>query len=278
LTALPRVKRNGVELQAHLAEALGLSRRAAKKIVDDRRVFVNGRRIWMARHPLEIRDVVEVAGPVSPEEVKPKKRELKTLLSGAGWRVVDKPCGMASTGEGSAERILAETLGNPALRAVHRLDRDTTGCLLVSENEETRRALVASFEEGRVVKVYHALAAGVPEEDSFTVRRSLDGQAAESAMRVLSRRFASPRACHLAVKIATGRTHQIRRHLAAAGFPVLGDRQYFSAASRAFSAVPRQMLHAARLGFPDPATGETVFATSPLPADFKSTLRQLALR
>ncbi|MBQ7252165.1 MAG: RluA family pseudouridine synthase [Kiritimatiellae bacterium] len=279
LQALPRVKRNGVELQAHLAEALGLSRRAAKKIVDERRVFVNGRRIWMARHPLEVRDAVEIAGAAVPEGgAEGRAKELAVLAEGKGWRVVDKPCGMTATGERSAESLLRETTGNPAIAAVHRLDRDTTGCLLFAEDEATRRALVASFEEGRVTKVYRALAAGVPEKDAFAVSRPLDGQAAESAVRVLARRFAAPRACHLAVKIDTGRTHQIRRHLLAAGFPVLGDRRYFSQASRAFAAVPRQMLHAARLGFPDPETGKTVFAVSPLPADFKRLLRELGLR
>jgi RluA family pseudouridine synthase len=265
-------------LQEHLAEALGLSRRAAKKLIDERRVFVNGRRIWMARHPLEIRDVVEIAGAVAPEAPARKPEGPKVLASGKGWVVVDKPSGMQTTGAGSVEEWLREATGNPALRAVHRLDRDTTGCLLFAGDEAARQALVASFGEERVTKVYHALAAGVPEEESFTIRRPLDGQAAESAMRVLSRRFAAPRACHLAVKIATGRTHQIRRHLAMAGFPVLGDRQYFSAASQAFAAVPRQMLHAARLGFPDPADGKTVFAVSPLPADFKRVLKELGLR
>lgn len=279
LAVLPRAKRNGVELQAHLAEALGLSRRAAKKLVDERRVFVNGRRIWMARHPLEVRDTVEIAGDAVPERAAASRPEgLAALASGPGWRVVEKPCGMLAVGERSAESLLRETTGEEGWRAVHRLDRDTTGCLLFAADEETRRALVAAFEEGRVTKVYHALAAGVPGKDTFTVSRPLDGQPAESAVRVLSRRFDAPRACHLAVKIATGRTHQIRRHLAAAGFPLLGDRQYFSRASQAFAAVPRQMLHASRLGFPDPATGKRVFAVSPLPADFKRILRLLDLR
>ena len=276
LRPLPPVRRNGTELLDHLAEHLGLSRRGAKNLLDDRLVFVNGRRIWMARHLLQTRDAVEVlAEAVAP---KPAAAALVRILADDPlFLVADKPPRLLTTGEKSLEVRLRGQLDLPALRAVHRLDKDTSGCVLFAKTEEARLALVAQFEEGRVRKLYHALVAGVLDPPQQDIRAPVDHLPAVSHVRQVSAQPRPPRCAHLTVAIETGRTHQIRIHLQSIGHPVLGDRQYFSSRAPEFAEVPRQMLHASDLRFVHPATGKPVAAAAPLPRDFKDWLRNLRL-
>ena len=276
LRPLPPVRRNGTELLDHLAEHLGLSRRGAKNLLDDRLVFVNGRRIWMARHLLQTRDAVEVLA----EAVAPKPaaaNPVRILADDPLFLVADKPPRLLTTGEKSLELRLRDQLRLPALRAVHRLDKDTSGCVLFAKTEEARLALVAQFEEGRVRKLYHALVAGVLDPPQQDIRAPVDHLPAVSHVRQVSAQPRPPRCAHLTVAIETGRTHQIRIHLQSIGHPVLGDRQYFSSRAPEFAEVPRQMLHASDLRFVHPATGRPVAAAAPLPRDFKDWLRNLRL-
>ena len=276
LRRLPPARRNGVALLDHLAECLGLSRRAAKTLLDDRQVFVNGRRIWMAKHLLQTRDAVELL----PDAVAPKSDRaaaVRLLLDEPTFLVADKPPRLLTVGEKSLEVRLRDQLGLPGLRAVHRLDKDTSGCVLFAKDEETRQKLVAQFEEGRVRKLYHALVAGNLAEPQVDVRVPVDHLPAVSHVRQVAAQTKPPRAAHLTVAIETGRTHQIRIHLHHLGHPVLGDRQYFNARSGDFPEVPRQMLHASELRFAHPATGKAVVAASPLPRDFRDWLRHLRL-
>ena len=138
LRRLPPVRRNGIPLLDHLAECLGLSRRAAKTLLDDRQVFVNGRRIWMAKHLLQTRDAVELL----PDAVAPKSDQAATvrlLVDEPTFLVADKPPRLLTVGDKSLEVRLRDQLGLPGLRAVHRLDKDTSGCVLFAKDEETRR-------------------------------------------------------------------------------------------------------------------------------------------
>lgn len=276
LRRLPPVRRNGTPLLDHLADCLSLSRRAAKALLDDRLVFVNGRRIWMAKHLLQTRDAVELL----PDAGAPPRKQnapLRILLDDPLFLVADKPPRLLTTGEKSLESRLRDQLGLPALRAVHRLDKDTSGCVLVAKTEDAQRALVGQFEDGRVRKLYHALVAGNLPEPQLDVRMPVDHLPAVSHIRQLSAQTRPPRCAHVAVAIETGRTHQIRIHLHHVGDPVLGDRQYFNARSAAFPEVPRQMLHAAELRFAHPATGKPVVASAPLPRDLREWLRRLGL-
>ena len=276
LRRLPPVRRNGTPLLDHLAESLSLSRRGAKNLLDDRLVFVNGRRIWMARHLLQTRDVVELL----PDAVAPKPDQaspVRLLLDDPLFLVADKPPRLLTNGDKSLETRLRDQLGLPELRAVHRLDKDTSGCVLFAKNEEARAALVAQFEEGRVRKLYHALVAGNLPEPQMDIRVPVDRLPAVSHVRQVSAQSRPPRCAHVTVAIETGRTHQIRIHLHHVGDPVLGDRQYFNALSADFPEVPRQMLHASELRFAHPATGQPLTAAAPLPRDFRDWLRNLRL-
>lgn len=277
LRRLPPVRRNGTPLLDHLADALGLSRRAAKTLLDDRLVFVNGRRIWMAKHLLQIRDAVELL----PDAVLPKMNAapapVRILLDDPLFLVADKPPRLLAVGDKSLETRLRDQLGLPTLRAVHRLDKDTSGCLLFAKTDEARRALVAQFEKGQIRKLYHALVAGNLPAREMDIRARVDDLPAVSHVRQVSVQPRPPRCAHVTVSIETGRTHQIRIHLQHIGDPVLGDRQYFSPLSADFPDVPRQMLHASELRFLHPATGKPVSASSPLPRDFRDWLRTLRL-
>ena len=276
LRRLPPVRRNGTPLLDHLVECLSLSRRAAKNLLDDRLVFVNGRRIWMAKHLLQARDAVELL----PDAVAPQRnRELpvRILIDDPAFLVADKPPRLLTVGDKSLEVRLRDQLGLPALRAVHRLDKDTSGCVLFAKDEETRLALVAQFEDGRVRKLYHALVAGNLPEPQMDIRLHVDHLPAVSHVRQVAASTKPPRAAHLTVAIETGRTHQIRIHLHHVGNPVLGDRQYFNERSGDFPEVPRQMLHASELRFAHPATGKPVAAASPLPRDFRDWMHHLRL-
>ena len=276
LRRLPPVRRNGTFLLDHLAECLSLSRRAAKTLLDDRQVFVNGRRIWMARHLLQTRDAVDLL----PDAVAPQRDKdvpVRILIDEPKFLVADKPPRLLTVGDKSLEVRLRDQLALPGLRAVHRLDKDTSGCVLFAKDEETREALVAQFEEGRIRKLYHALVVGNLAEPQLDVRVPVDHLPAVSHVRQVAAQTKPPRAAHLTVAIETGRTHQIRIHLHHIGNPILGDRQYFNARSGDFPEVPRQMLHASELRFAHPATGKSVCAVSPLPRDFRDWLRNLRL-
>ena len=276
LSRLPPVRRNGTELLDHLAEHLSLSRRGAKNLLDDRLVFVNGRRIWMAKHLLQTRDSVEVlADPFAPKSAAPAP--LRILLDDPFFLVVDKPPRILTTGDKSLEICLRAQLGLPDLLAVHRLYKDTSGCVLFAKTEEARKALVAQFEEGRIRKLYHALVAGNLPATTMDIRQHVDHLPAVSHVRQVSTQTRPPRCAHVTVAIETGRTHQIRIHLHHVGDPVLGDRQYFNALSADFPEIPRQMLHASELRFTHPKTGKPVSASSPLPKDFRDWLHNLHL-
>ena len=287
LTRLPRPARNGVLLLDHLVAAYpSLSRRAAKALIDDRLVFVNGRRIWMARHPLQTRDVVEVLSSALPRSSKSSSAAassprppapVRILLDDPAFLVADKPPNLLSVGNRSLETRLRDQLSLPALRAVHRLDKDTTGAILFAKTPEARAALVAQFEASSVKKLYHAIVAGTLPEPLFEIDTPIDRLPALSRVRLLSAVRRPYPAAHVAVSIETGRTHQIRIHLHSVGCPVLGDRHYFTPLSARAREVPRPMLHAASLRFLHPLTNAPLSVSSPLPRDFLSTLRLLRL-
>ncbi len=263
------------ELIAFLAAARGESRRAAKRLLDERRVFVNGRRVWMARHALRAGDTVEIQTP--PPRYAPDA-PISILAEQGPFLIVNKPAGaLSNEGAGSVEARLRASLGEPELTAVHRLDRETSGCLLLARTRADADRLIPLFRARRVRKIYWALVFGRFPDDIREIRRPLDGEEAVSFVRVLD---AASDASLLEVRIETGRTHQIRRHLLEAGYPLAGDRAYGNSRARdaRARALPRQMLHALRLALRDAETGLAIEALAPPPEDFLAALRAYGLR
>ncbi len=246
-----------------------------------------------------------VVGTV-PLHEPPLELTIPVLERGTGWLAVDKPAGIPvhpvnRVKENSLIRMLRRQEGREGLRLVHRLDRETTGVLLVAQDPPTSRALAKAFERGDVHKEYLALVAGRIEGDRGSItlpigdardsrvyvrREAGAGQPAQTAWHV-ERRF--PDRTLLRLFPRTGRRHQIRVHLAAIGHPILGDilygrpdRDYLDLvgggrdARREEGGPLRQLLHCARLRFPDPAGSGTLEVNAPLPADFDAGIEAAA--
>ena len=288
---------NGKTLQDFLAVRCQLSRRAAKAIIDGRSVWVNRKCVWIAHHGLRTGDAVEVPrATVSAARRQPGSdrsradaqgepstkqgqslavRHVRVLLETPDYVVADKPAGVLSCSDPrSVEMLLRVQLKIPTLEAVHRLDRDTTGCLLLAKTHTAFTAAVEVFKTHGVKKVYHAIVAGRFPHAHETVNAPIDGKPAVSHV---TREAASADASFLKVRIETGRTNQIRRHLSSIRFPIVGDRTFGLKTARdpRLMAVPRQMLHASGLELPDPMrrSKESIKAHSPLPADFRQSLK-----
>jgi len=270
---------SGLALVEFIARRLGLSRNKAKALIDQRRVFVNGRRVWMARHALRPRD--RVAGSFEMEQKVGFDRGM-ILYEDSHYLVVDKPAGILSNGPGSMEElinrpgIVPAAAGQKPCLACHRLDKDTSGCLIFAKSAEAKERIIPLFAGNKVKKNYEAIVRGCLPEDSMTITTPIDGQKAITRIRI---KKASQPASYLSVAIETGRTHQIRKHLSSIGHPVLGDQQY--GVGRALPAeersIARQMLHAAGLEFTQPFTGRIVRVEAPIPADMQRCSRHYHL-
>ena len=290
MTSLTVNKPDPKILQDFLALKFALSRRTAKATIDGRTVWVNRKCVWIARFALKTGDVVELPSNVvkgaqrqsgGTAETKgaaaartPVKRHIRVLWQNEGYLVCDKPAGVVTCDDPkSAEAILREQEGIPTLEAVHRLDRDTTGCVMFAKNHAAMLAAVEIFKTHKVSKTYHAIAAGSFKFAHQVIDTPIDGQPAVSKV---AREAVSADASFLRIRIETGRTNQIRRHLASVRAPIIGDRVFGLKNVRdpRLMQVPRQMLHASTLTLPDPLTPHAEISVhSPLPADFRSALR-----
>ncbi len=281
----------GERLDAFLAEPLG-SRSRAARLIEAGLVLVDG---TAARKGHRVRDGEEVT--VLEEE------RAETAPAGGGEAasfaiafedehliVVDKPAGVVvHPARGHREGTLAQALagriagGEEDWRAgiVHRLDRETSGLLVVAKSDAVHRALKASLAARTMRREYLALVEGRPPALTGTIeapigrdrrvrtRMSTDSDAPKPAITHFELERALPQATLLRVRLQTGRTHQIRVHLQAIGHPVCGDPEYGTAG---LYGLRRQFLHAARLAFPHPAGGEPVDVSSPLPDDLAAAL------
>jgi 23S rRNA pseudouridine1911/1915/1917 synthase len=205
--------------------------------------------------------------------------------------VVDKAPGLVvhparGHHEGTLSQLLAPQLaGGEPERAgiVHRLDRDTSGLLVVSRSQEAHSLLQAAIGERRVEREYLALVEGRPPARSGTIeapigrdprvrtRMAIDGLNPREARTHFTLERALAETSLLRLRLETGRTHQIRVHLQAIGHPVCGDPEY---GTRGLLGLERQFLHATRLAFEHPITGEPVEVHSPLPEDLRGALER----
>lgn len=278
-------------LQDFLALKFALSRRTAKAMIDGRSVWVNRKCVWIARFELKTGDMIEIPEHVVKGAVKQggkgeldqenralerseERRHVRVLWSNDTYLICDKPSGIVSCDDPkSVEAILRAQENIPTLEAVHRLDRDTTGCLMFAKNHAALMAAIEIFKTHKVSKTYHAIVVGEYKFAHQIIDTPLDNQ---PAMSKVSREAVSSDASFLRVRIETGRTNQIRRHLSSIRFPIIGDRVFGlkNARDLRLMQVSRQMLHASTLSLPDPLNPhEEIKAHSPLPADFRSTLK-----
>ena len=284
----------GLRLDGVVAAHAGLgSRSAAQRLIERGRVMVEGR-TRAKSHRLAPGDLVEVA-PEAYEEAMSEAEEVpfEVVWEDEHLLVVDKPAGVVvHPGAGRRHGTLAQALagraagGPDANRAgiVHRLDRDTSGLLVVAKSDAVHAALGRLIRARRVHRAYLALASGRPDARSGTidaalgrdrVRRTVVSTDSDRARRAITHfevLEALPRTTLLAVRLDTGRTHQIRAHLAAIDHPVCGDARYGGGACGRRLGLRRQFLHSTRLGFSHPVTGEKVSCESKPPAELRRAL------
>ena len=263
---------NGISLQNYVAKKYDLSKSAAKKLIDSRSVRVNARPVWMARHILKTGDVVDI--PSTRFNPEPSPLKLSTIYVNQHVFVFNKPPGITTTGSKSFEVLCQREHKNTTLRAVHRLDKDTSGCVLFSDCQPTTQGLISQFKHRKVKKEYTAIVLGKTSFSSRTVRQPIAHQDATTHITVqqISEQFS-----RVSCLIETGRKHQIRIHLAGIGHPVAGDLIYRAPHTKqvnpAMYNFPRIMLHATRLGLKHPANNAPIQTTAPLPHDILEEMR-----
>ncbi|MDQ3739930.1 MAG: RluA family pseudouridine synthase [Actinomycetota bacterium] len=278
----------GQRLDALLAETLG-SRSRAARLIDEGRVKVDGV-VRPKRHKVAEGEEVVVDVPPEPEAPQRVDVPFDVALEDEHLLVVDKPAGVVvHPARGHRSGTLAQALsgraagGEDEWRAgiVHRLDRDTSGLMVVAKSEEAHRRLKGMIQRREVTREYLALVLGRPPARTGTIdapigrdrrhrtRVSTDTDEPREAVTHFEVERLLPEATLLRVRLETGRTHQIRAHLQAIGHPVAGDPDYGGA--EAFG-LRRQFLHATRLAFTHPFTEEPVDLTSPLPDDLRGAL------
>jgi 23S rRNA pseudouridine1911/1915/1917 synthase len=293
----------GERVDQALASITGISRSQARRWIDEGLVRVNTRPV-RASQRVQLGDALEAEPPEAlPSPLQPEPIALAILWEDADLLVIDKPAGLVvhpAPGHASGTLVnallhhcadLAGVGGVLRPGIVHRLDRGTSGVLVVAKNDFAHRALADQFRDHSIERIYRALVRGSPGPDAGRVDRPIGrhprerkrmsvhapvAREAHTGWRVLARYPRSQRAW-LEVRPETGRTHQIRVHLASAGLPLAGDPVY--GRGRASPADPaRPALHAAVLGFQHPRSGERVRFEAPLPADLAGLLERLALR
>jgi 23S rRNA pseudouridine1911/1915/1917 synthase len=282
----------GTRLDAFLAGPLG-SRARAQRLIEAGAVLVDGRAA-PKRHLVAAGEVISVDEPEEAPPTEVPEAAYAVPYADEHLLVVDKPAGVVvHPARGHRTGTLAQALagvaagGEDAARAgiVHRLDRDTSGLLVVARTEEAHRALRAALQRREITREYLALVEGRPPARSGTIdaplgrdrrvrtRMSTDTDAPRAAITHFEIEQALPRTTLLRVRLETGRTHQIRAHLRAIDHPVVGDPEY---ATPGRLGLERQFLHAARLAFAHPVTDAPIDVSSPLPPDLQAALELAA--
>ena len=283
-----------------------VSRGAMQRLIEQGHIRVDGKSVKPTHSP-RAGEKIEIHFPEpKPAAAQPEEIPLDILFEDKSLLVVNKPAGLVvHPAAGHEEHTLVNALlhhcqgslsgigGVARPGIVHRLDKETSGCLVVAKNDETHIALSKQFADRVVKKVYHAIVCGeVPRETGeihaaiarhpthrkrMAVHDDDDGRAAHTSYRVLEKLKC---ATYVEVQIHTGRTHQIRVHFQHLGHPVVGDDTYGATKNKRLKelanyAAPRVLLHAKELSFVHPRTQKTLKFSAPLPDDFKQALKLL---
>ena len=286
-----------------------VSRGAMQRLIEQGHIRVNGKTVKPTHSP-HAGEKIEIHFPEpKPAEAQPEEIPLDILFEDKSLLVVNKPAGLVvHPAAGHEEHTLVNALlhhcqgslsgigGVARPGIVHRLDKETSGCLVVAKNDETHIALSEQFANRIVKKVYHAIVCGEVPRDAGEIHAAIarhpthrkrmavqddsDGRAAHTSYRVLEKLKC---ATYVEVQIHTGRTHQIRVHFQHLGHPVVGDDTYGSTKNKRLKelanyAAPRVLLHAKNLNFIHPRTQKPLKVSAPLPDDFKLALKLLRVK
>jgi len=290
------VENGGVRLDAFIALKTELSRSHVKKITDEGGVLVNGKP-QKGKYTVKEGDVIEFSLPeLKPLDVKPVDIPLDIVYQDADVALINKPQGMTvHAGNGTDDNTLVNALLfaldslsgiNGVIRPgiVHRIDKDTSGLLIVAKNDRAHISLASQIESKTCKRIYLALLHGKVKEDSGVIDTFIDrsakdrtayavstkGRRAVTDYRVI-KRYEGYTLCEFSLR--TGRTHQIRVHSKHLGNPVVGDKVY--GPKKCPFNLEGQLLHAYSLTFTHPTTNEQMTFSCDLPEYFKKTLAKL---
>ena len=293
-----------MRLDIYVSEIGRLTRSASQKLIENGLVTVNGQ-VKPKNYKVTETDEVEIDYPEPvPDTALPEDIPLDVLYEDSDLLIVNKPKGMvvhpaAGNHTGTLVNALLFHCGeglsgiNGVIRPgiVHRIDKDTSGLLVVAKNDEAHQSLALRIKEHKADRIYRAIVVGNPKQDSGTVDKPIGrhktdrkkmavtaagGRDAVTHFTVLER-FRGFAYCEM--RLETGRTHQIRVHMASIGHPLLGDTVYGGGGTQFEKKHPSlfcgQTLHAASLGFEHPRTGEYMRFEAPLPDGFEQVLALL---
>ncbi len=294
----------GFRIDKLISELLpDMSRSYVKKLIDDDKVIMNGKKVKASTSVSE-NDLIEMDIPdaIVPEIVA-EDIPLDIVYEDKDVLVVNKPKDMVvhpAAGHYSGTLVNAvmyhcglDLSGiNGVMRPgiVHRIDKDTTGSVIICKNDAAHQSIAAQLKEHSINRVYHAIVHGILKEDEGTIDKYIGrstndrkkmaivkdertGKRAVTHYRVL-KRFEEDKMTYIECKLETGRTHQIRVHMSSIGHPLLGDETYGSGRKSRFK-LQGQCLHAKTLGFIHPTTGEYIETDAPLPEYFQHLLEVL---
>ena len=284
-------------IDAYLSEKEEYSRMAIQRLINDGKIIVNGKKI-KASYKVQNGDKIKI------EEEKPKEIELKAqniplevLYEDNDIIVVNKPKGMVvHPANGNPDGTLVNAImaickdslsgigGEIRPGIVHRLDKNTSGAIIIAKNDKAHIALSNQLKNHEIKKTYIALVRGIVKENNATINMPIarsktdrkkmavdkNGKEAITHFKVLKR---FDKCTLLEVNIETGRTHQIRVHLSHIGYPIIGDDVYSNGKNR--WNVKGQCLHAKSLDFKHPITGKQIHIEAPLPKYFTDILKEL---
>lgn len=259
--------KNRKTLKEFVSESLKISKNKAKELIDSKNVFVNDRRIWMANHQLKSGDVVEI----NLEDERLVKNP-QIVYEDDHIIGVNKPPFVVSDREDrSLESILRKYFNDESIKAIHRLDMETSGVLLFAKGEDVYERFKSLWEEKDIKKIYLAISHNEAEFSFKRVDRDIDGKEAISEIKLIRK---SNGLSYFEVATLTGRKHQIRIHLSSIRHPIVGDKVYGpkKIEHNLIKRVKRHMLHAYKIEFYHPFTKEKMIIRADIPQDFRNIL------
>ncbi len=290
---------NGIRLDSYLANCLdGVSRSYLQKLIGEQLILVN-QKTAKANYKVKTGDTLLVQIPeAAPIDILPEPMDLTIVYEDSDLLVVNKPAGLVvhpAHGHYSGTLVngllahctdLSGINGKMRPGIVHRIDKDTSGLLMIAKNDLAHQHLAAQLKEHSIKRAYYALVQGVISEPAGLVDAPIGRHETDRKKMAVTLKNSKEARTHYYVKerfsrhtfiecrLETGRTHQIRVHMAYLGHPLVGDPLYGTRKNNLD--FPGQALHAYALGFVHPRTGEQLYFEAPLPAHFQSVLKNLA--
>lgn len=276
----------------------GLSRSFLRRLFDEGLILVNGKAVRASFKVKEGDEIVLHLPPAKTLEARPQDIPLDIVFEDKDVLVINKPRGMvvhpaAGNEDGTLVNAVMHHCGdnlsgiNGVLRPgiVHRIDKDTTGLLVVAKSNNAHLSLTEQLSQRTLSRTYYAVVHGNIKEDKLTVDAPIARSEADRKKMAMAKTGGRDAVTHITVlerfgkytyircKLQTGRTHQIRVHTKHLGHPILGDKTY--GLKKEEFALSGQLLHAGEIGFVHPESGESVSFSAPLPQDFSETLEKI---